>query len=272
MRFWKRKGAFPFSRLKEAGRDWVSPGDWPEPLHETEGRVKLMRDTSAARWLEERLWHWGNEGVPVGSVVPEGFEAYARILHPAYKRPDGGGEEEPVRWSTVAAWTGRVVHSQMQFERFANLAQHEFPPWDSPPMQGVLPRRECERVAGLLRSFTSTPASCWFGIWDGYGFFDPKRYSDIPRVRAQHRDYLLFRGPIDAVTGFAWGLSEQSPNLWWPEDEAWCVATDIDLSDTYIGGSDECIDRVLADGKIEAFRTTLDARVDIDGDTINLPA
>jgi hypothetical protein len=247
----------------------VSPGEWPSPLHETEGRVELMKDTSAARWVEQRLWKWGKQGVPVGSVVPEGFQAYARILHPARKRSLDGGQGERVRWSTVAAWTGRVAHPQMQFERIANLADHEFPLWGSPPMEGVLSREECERLAGLLRSFTSTPTGCCFAIWDGYGFLDPKRYSGIPRVRAENRDYLLYRGPIDAVTDLAWGPSQQSPNLWWPDDQAWCVATDIDLADTYIGGSEECISRILGDAEIEAFRTTLDARVDIGGDTIN---
>jgi hypothetical protein len=228
-----------------------------------------MKDISAAHWVEQRLWKWGKQGVPVGSVVPEGFEAYGRILHPAHKSAADGGKGERVRWSTVAAWTGRVVHPQMQFERIANLAEQEFPLWGSPPMQGGLPREECERVAGHLRSFTSTPTGCWFALWDGYGFLDPKRYSDIPRVRAENRDYLLYRGPIDAVTALAWGPSQQSPNLWWPDDKAWCVATDIDLADTYIGGSEECISRILGDAEIEAFRTTLDARVDIGGDTIN---
>ena len=35
-----------------------------------------MKDTSAARWVDERLWKWGKQGGPVGSVVPEGFEAW----------------------------------------------------------------------------------------------------------------------------------------------------------------------------------------------------
>ncbi|MDD9995447.1 MAG: hypothetical protein OXS35_06855, partial [Dehalococcoidia bacterium] len=32
-----------------------------------------------------------------------------------------GDEERPVRWSTVASWTGRTVHPLMQFERIAGL-------------------------------------------------------------------------------------------------------------------------------------------------------
>ena len=65
-----------------------------------------------------------------------------------------------------------------------------------------------------------------------------------------------------------WGYS---PNIWWPEDRAWCVATDIDLFDTYVGGSRECIEAVLGNPDLEALPTTHDARVDIGADTINVP-
>ena len=34
-----------------------------------------------------------------------------------------------------------------------------------------------------------------------------------------------------------WAFLGHSPSIWWPEDRAWCVATDIDLFDTYVGGS-----------------------------------
>ena len=65
-----------------------------------------------------------------------------------------------------------------------------------------------------------------------------------------------------------WG---DSPNIWWPEDRAWCVATDIDLYDTYVGGSKECIEAILSNPDLEALPATLDARLDLGGDTINAP-
>ena len=64
----------------------------PEPIHETQGRVELMRHTSAARWIEEHLARWTWDGIRVGSVVPEGYEPYVRILHPAQRKPGDGGE------------------------------------------------------------------------------------------------------------------------------------------------------------------------------------
>ena len=46
----------------------------------------------------------------VGSLVPVVFEAYARILHPAWG-PSVTGKDRPVRWDAVAAWSGRTMHA-----------------------------------------------------------------------------------------------------------------------------------------------------------------
>ena len=45
---------------------------------------------------------------------------------------------------------------------------------------------------------------------------------------------------------------DHSPNLWWPDDRAWCVATEIDLAWTYVGGSAALISDVLASPRLEA--------------------
>jgi hypothetical protein len=51
--------------------------------------------------------------------------------------------------------------------------------------------------------------------------------------------------------------------------QAWCIATDIDFTETYVAGSDACVKRVVDDPGLEAFQVPLEARVDIDGDVIN---
>ena len=229
-----------------------------------------MRDVSAAQWIDERLVRWTRDSVYVGSVVPQGFEAYARILHPAQRSQQDGGER--LRWSTIASWTGRVVHPEMQFDRIANLHdQADDWDWGQPPQEGLLPRDDAERLASLLRSHTTTPDVCWFCVWDGYGGFVDANYRDVPRVTLPQRSYILYRGPLDAVTSFQWGWTWQSPNLWWPDDRAWCVATEIDLPETYVGGSQACIDRILSDDRLESIQTRSDARVDINADSVNPP-
>jgi hypothetical protein len=73
-----------------------------------------------------------------------------------------------------------------------------------------------------------------------------------PRVRLPGRDYLLYTGPIDAALAFT-GATGQTPNLWWPADGAWCVASEVDLCWTYVGGSVQLIEELLADPALEAL-------------------
>jgi hypothetical protein len=63
------------------------------------------------------------------------------------------------------------------------------------------------------------------------------------------------------------------PNVWWPEDRAWCAASGIDLMSTYVGGSASCIAALLADDHLEALPASVDQLVTWDADIINpLPA
>ncbi len=39
--------------------------------------------------------------------------------------------------------------------------------------------------------------------------------------------------------------ADQTPNLWWPEDRAWFVATEIDLAWTYVGGREALIEQLV---------------------------
>ena len=99
------------------------------PAVENPDRVELMMDVSPAEWIRERMWPWGpgsgRTGVAVGCVVPEGFAAYVRALHPAMREMAGG--REIVRWATVAQWTGRTVHPLMQWDRIAGLRPYQIP-------------------------------------------------------------------------------------------------------------------------------------------------
>ena len=231
--------------------------------------LEFCPDVSPGRWVQERLTGFAR----LHSLLPPGFPAYARVFHPAYL---GDSQDRPVRWSTVASLTGRTVHPLMQFERIAGLSEESMypnPPWGHRPQEGSIPEAECRALAGILRAFTSTPESCFFGLWEGYGNVEERLYPRDARVKGCGRNYLLFRGHLEGVMAFLdeagfpfWGYS---PNVWWPEDRAWCVATDIDLYDTYVGGSLEGIQAVLEHPGLEALPTTLEARLDLDGDTVN---
>jgi hypothetical protein len=231
-----------------------------------------------ADWIRERLTPFAAH--VVASVVPGGFEAYARVLHPAAVFAPGEGP--PVRWRDVAAWSGTSVRSDTQYHSIALPPTRPAgeAPWKGQhgPSIGTLYPPDVLVLAELLRAATRTPEHCFLCVWEGYGWeghwLIPRRREPselipgpvpepvlrAPRVRLPNRDYLLYTGCVeDAVTSALFGhVLHQPANLWWPEDRAWCVASEIDLPWTYVGGSAAVIERVLADPRIEAVPATVD--------------
>lgn len=170
--------------------------------------IEWASDTSSADWIVRRA------RPTIGLESPRGFTAYARVAHPA---------------ST-----------------------------------GSLPADRLDALLELLAAHTQSPTDCWFGVWDGYGFLQgppalarlqprsgepaepwvARPSTATPRITVNDRVLLLYRGTIDAAR--ALGGFDQSPNLWWPNDHAWCVATDIDLQDTHVGGTEALVETLLA--------------------------
>jgi hypothetical protein len=164
------------------------------------------------------------------SVVPAGFQAYARIFHPARRR-DGEGWV-PVSWHEVAAANGRVAHRAMQWCSLAGScslaggggSRPQPGVWDQEPTHGALPRELAVVLAEVLAGRTATPQRCWFAVWDGFGDLavpDEEGWSfSLPRRRM-----LLLSGAIGAVATSSLSVVPawwRSPNLWWPDDHAWC--------------------------------------------------
>lgn len=90
-----------------------------------------------------------------------------------------------------------------------------------------------------------------------------------PGGRGSLRSYFLFAGAVWAASRLEFNGWYQSPNLWWPRDRAWVVATEIDGYSTFVGGSRDCIDAVLSDPRLEALPTSTDRRFDLGSDRLN---
>jgi hypothetical protein len=75
----------------------------------------------------------------------------------------------------------------------------------------------------------------------------------------------LFRGSLSDAEGW-----EDGPNLWWPEDRAWCVASEIDHSYSYVAGSAELINELLAHPDLEAVPARITDGILFNSDRINL--
>jgi len=207
--------------------------------------VELSAEVAEAAWIAGRLASF-DSGV-VTSVVPDGFDAYARVLHPVEEPRHGGNR--PVRWSDVAAWSGAALIPGGQFADIA-LPEHELvgvEPWSGGgPHEGTLYGPDADVLGEVLAVHTSTPHRCWFCMWEGWG---PS--SSGPRVQLPGRDYLLFVAPLHAMPALVDSQEGRTPNLWWPDDHAWCVASEIDLPWTYVGGSATLIAGLLADTRLE---------------------
>jgi hypothetical protein len=230
-------------------------------------RIVWLHDTSAADWIGPRLHGFA---LDTGSIVPEGFEAYCRVLHPFR----GRGDDKPTRtWAEVAAENGRIVHPEMQPQViFRPIGAKKPTGWDHTIDNeldwGSCPRSVLGALVDVLGRHTATPERCWFCAWEGMGFleFDGMR----ERVRLPGRDYLLYTGPIElAMAPLDDSWDGRSPHLWWPDDRAWVVATEIDFAWTYVGGASSLIRGLLDDPRIEALAAELSDKPFHDSDTVN---
>ncbi len=244
--------------------------------------LTFLTDVTVGRWIEKRL-----TGPPesMSRLVPEGYAAYARVLNPAHTAAG-----EPLRWSTVSDWSGRVYHPLMSFEGISRPVDGRGTgpaPWGRDPEHGRLDEGLPRKLAALLFQFTDTPEQCYFGVWEGYGQYSggttlltsdgsgrplptPSDIRKAQRIRGCGRNYLLYTGELRDISGFYTNFRSEPPNIWWPADRAWFVATDIDLDSTYIGASQECIDALLQHPTLEAVPAEYLASVAMEADIINL--
>jgi hypothetical protein len=238
-------------------------------------------DAAHARWVVEEL----AASMGVSSVVPARFEAYARLLHPL------PGDQ---RWAEVApTFTG---HGLERYEYpYADQLLAVEGSLDAAivdALVGVLAnatsKPDCCHF-GLWKGWgwLHAGSSSLYAVDRSRGPLARLRSArELQRVRRQHqlvmqdvhefaaacpvppgcgdRGMLLFDGPIGAVDAIGYDalgqgvLSRQSPQWWWPSDDMWFVATEIDYPWTYVAGPDGLIKAVLALNDLESVRIDRD--------------
>jgi hypothetical protein len=233
--------------------------------------LTVAADASPAAWVIAGVRDFAYD---VGSIVPTTLGAYARVFHPAM-RGEGDGAAE-VRWAEVARANGRVMHPAAEWGSITGSWDYQYGRsqpgiWDYPPSTGKLPAEVAVRLAAVLARHTSTPQRCWFAVWEGFGGL-ASQWRSAPRFELPHRGMLLLTGPVDAAAASlgADSWTHQSASLWWPDDRAWCVGTDVDLMTTYVGASTRCVEHLRNAPDLEILAVSADQRVTWDSDTINL--
>ena len=261
--------------------------------------LRVGDDVSTAAWIASRFE--GRVGA-VTRTVPSGFAAYARICHPATDRAG-----RLATWPEVARHTGRQAHPLMQWHALVgsadpiNASGSRWPGDD--PRRGHVVPEVLARLCDVLADHTAAAQRCFFCLWEGWGWIGSSSVeaavahangaggapgsSDEPiaaafsdedsihsRVRLPDRDYVLFTGPLEAALQIGhWHSPEwfepQSPNLFWPADRAWCVASEIDFDSTLLGGTPALIDAILQTPELDAWPLQPDASLAHDADQIN---
>jgi hypothetical protein len=205
--------------------------------------LSILSDLKPAAWIEPQL----RPGTfDVSMTVPQGYEAYARILFPFIGEDiltDGRVTgQEHVTWTQTARRSGRVPHALMERETIV-------PPGADGDCSGELTDEQVDALLPILARHTASEHS-WFLLWSGFGHLNQHVFERQPRVVHPMRDFYLLRGALSTYRNLP-----DSPNYWWPDDRAWCLCTDTDFYWAYIAGSAACIREVLAVPELDAYET-----------------
>ena len=254
-----------------------------------------------AEWVAEALRR--SDFGRVSSVVPSDFEACVAILHPArrcictadnLKDFQAGWEQSvPVRWSDVGVATVPVIYGSAsqrvlgismsrptQYRRLGDDGWIVDPVsgddgltplirpgdvWIRAPHRSLQPESALS-LARLLGAVTSTPDSCWFGIWDGFFSEDESRGASIA---TPHRRWLLYRGAVEQLTdSIDSRLEFKTANLVWPDDRSWCLAAEIHAEATLVAGSRELISAIRDEPGLEVQTVRPEDRLPRLGDVL----
>lgn len=185
---------------------------WKTPIMGAFGQ--LVSDdvgVSEASWIAPRLGDWST----VGGLIPDGYECHFVVPHPDLPLAEAR--------SQVDAALSRVLCDHAGTDRRVFVAVWEGDGWP-----------------GTLRTTSADPAAR-----REVSLENERRVRTVKRALAAaptfdlpERRYYLQVGEC----GVAYQLNEpgledrQPPDLWWPDDHSWFVATDIDLACSYIAG------------------------------------
>ena len=212
-------------------------------------------------WLRPRLASSSNRWVHhVDELLPSGYDSYLRLFHPFV--PWGTRHEEAVprgqsrSWESLAGEAGVMFHGELEWSSLISVL----------PILPARGRRYTTFVGQIERSTanimmsvlaTSGPSQLVFFIYSH------------PALMPPHDEPIAYQGEsqeFDQVIEVA-GLP--GPTYVWPEDRRWLVATDYDLSATYIACDASTCDALMARSGLETLAVSLNTRIDGGSDQLN---
>jgi hypothetical protein len=159
----------------------------------------------------------------------------------------------PARWllRSDVDWRDLVRYGPPGFEAYVRIALPDYSGPDAGNPPGKAPADPIRAALTVLGSCTATPAQGYAAIWEGWVSMQPAPRA--PRVAIPNRAMLLFTGPVEALSdapALAWYGSlaggGTAPHLVWPQDQAWCLACEVDEEIEFTVGCSEEAAQALA--------------------------
>lgn len=226
-------------------------------------------------------------GPRVNEQVPPLFDTYVRILHPALSHLD-----EEITWTRMARELGRAAHRRMTWEGLASdrgSIAGASARVAAPPATGEMWPPLLRIVAHLLAEYTATPGLCYFGLDTTHGDArGPDSQASLFWLGRQ--SFTILTGRVrDAPAlglwetgGMQWAIDTarnsasesprfrlQAPNLMWPDDQSWFLATGYESNSTLLGGAHELLDACMRTPHLDAWRLEPTDAIRADVDPLN---
>ena len=227
-------------------------------------QLDIALDVLVGDWIRESLDPWvafSEIPVTIGIVIPKGFESYVLVRHTGTGDHHGGLGNETLQ-TLVEILSNFTTTAQDCF-----FALWEGYGWMHPGSIAIYKPSQHPKLHRFFR-----PISIRFGARRFRRRFRtqvqsldhleshtlPEGIMKAERFKLPNREYLLMRGPLSEARKIGWIFSEsfhpQSPNLLWPSDRCWILATEIDFNVTLIGGSESLVEAILNTGSLTAER------------------
>jgi hypothetical protein len=265
--------------------------------------LRSALDPGVGDWIAPRLR--GGFGAVCRSI-PRGYPAYARLLHPV--EPDAAEPRtwaevcERTGRTAHALMQWEAITTPAPAPRSGvEVALSRDGRWEEVQVQcGTLAPEALRPLLDVLAPFTGDQ-DCYQALWEGWGWLTGgstflafstsdgsrpqtparaappdvlERALNAERLSLPGRDYLMFSGPLHTAMDMGNQITQewfdpQSPNLMWPADRSWCLASEIDFDSTLLAGPAKLIDAVLASPTLEAWAVEEDDDLSAFADQLN---
>jgi hypothetical protein len=174
-----------------------------------------------------------------------------RLVRVTAIRPAGDAEAAQWLLRSDVDWRDLVRYGPPGFEVYVRIALPQDSDADAGSPSGEAPVDAVRVALAVLSSCTATSSQGFAAIWEGWVSGTPVPHA--PRVRIPNRVMLLFTGPVEALRdapALAWYGSAagilQEPHLVWPQDQAWCLACEVDEEIEFTVGCSKEASQALA--------------------------